>query len=244
VVEFKSKHHTTDQIAALVRDALATAGLPHHAIFRAVHDAARNMIAGVRAADLNSVLCTAHQLQRTIVGAMAKAENLNDHLGRVKVRPRLTQPVAALMRSYGHLLILPMLVYVVCVQGFVRLVHKSNVACADLREHQQRLGLFQHKLIQSNATRWNSTHDMSERVVEQRAAIQAMYAKDDTLPPKQRLYDVDDRLKDDDFNVLIDVSATLRPFRKVSCFSTHTQTRIHTHTHTLCRCLWRCKRTE
>jgi len=95
-------------------------------------------------------------------------------------------------------------------------VHKSNVATADLKEKQQQLGLFEHKLIQSNATRWNSTHDMADRVVEQRPAIDGMYAADDHRPPDKQLYEAGKRITAADYTMLTDMSITLRAFREVS----------------------------
>lgn len=113
----------------------------------------------------------------------------------------------------------------------MKLVHKSNVVSADLREHQKRLGMYEHKLIQSNATRWNSTHDMADRVVEQQAAIEAMYAAD--IHPTQPLYEKEKRLEPEDFDLLTDCSTTLRSFKEVGAHSrTFTHDHPHTHTHT------------
>jgi hypothetical protein len=109
------------------------------------------------------------------------------------------------------------------MQAFVGFVHKSNVASADLREHQKKLGLYEHKLIQSNATRWNSTHDMADRVVEQRAAVEAMYADDDKLPRHKQVYEREKRLESVDYEVLTDCSTTLRSFKEVGT-TTHTFT--------------------
>lgn len=47
----------------------------------------------------------------------------------------------------------------------------SNKAANYLREKQVQLGLPQHKLLQRCVTRWNSTLDMVERLVEQRWAL-------------------------------------------------------------------------
>lgn len=86
MVEFKSKHHTADEISKLVTAALEASGLPKDAVFRAVHDAAKNMVNGVRDADINGLLCTAHQLQRCVVQGMAKTQTLAEKLKKVKVR--------------------------------------------------------------------------------------------------------------------------------------------------------------
>lgn len=52
--------------------------------------------------------------------------------------------------------------------------HHSNVATEALKRRQQQLNLVQHKLIQRNNTRWNSTFYMFRRLVEQRQAINAV----------------------------------------------------------------------
>src|SRR5689334_5760053 len=101
------------------------------------------------------------------------------------------------------------------MQRFVAHVHSSNVATADLKEKQKKLGVFEHKLIQSNATRWNSAHDLSERVVEQRPAIDAMYAEDDKKAPNKQLYERNKRITPEDYEVLMDTSTTLRSFKEV-----------------------------
>lgn len=85
VREFKSKHHTAANIRAFLEEALIGAGLPKAAVFRIVHDAASNMIAGMGTCDLNSILCVAHQLQRCIVGSMGKGAALSEILKRAKV---------------------------------------------------------------------------------------------------------------------------------------------------------------
>jgi len=85
VIESKSKHHTAAQITSLINQALADADMPKFAVFRAVHDAANNMIAGVRDADLDTILCVAHQIQRCIVMTLSKVPDMSESLKRVKV---------------------------------------------------------------------------------------------------------------------------------------------------------------
>ncbi|CAI6372557.1 unnamed protein product [Macrosiphum euphorbiae] len=57
--------------------------------------------------------------------------------------------------------------------------HHSNVAALALRKKQQQLGLKELKLIQSCATRWNSSYLMCERLVVNRGAIIAVLADRD-----------------------------------------------------------------
>ena len=44
----------------------------------------------------------------------------------------------------------------------------STLASEELKKAQKDLGKPQHTLIQDVKTRWNSTHDMAERLLEQR----------------------------------------------------------------------------
>ena len=95
---------------------------------------------------------------------------------------------------------------------------KSNVQAAYLREAQVSIGAPQRALVQSNQTRWGSTHDMAERITEQRAAFPQAYAIDDERNPQacKKVFDPDKRLKPGDFTLLGQVVAVLNPFRKVT----------------------------
>ena len=48
----------------------------------------------------------------------------------------------------------------------------------DLRQKQIQLGLDQHKLISDVATRWESTFQMIDRILEQQKAVSAVLAND------------------------------------------------------------------
>ena len=63
-------------------------------------------------------------------------------------------------------------------KSLVQVFHRSWKKNRDLRLKQEVLGLPQHKLINSVATRWGSTYDMLARVVEQQQAISAVLAED------------------------------------------------------------------
>lgn len=52
--------------------------------------------------------------------------------------------------------------------------HHSTVATEALKQKQQLLNVPAHKLVQSCRTRWNSIHDMFERLLEQRWAVCAV----------------------------------------------------------------------
>ena len=53
----------------------------------------------------------------------------------------------------------------------------SNVAFHTLKRVQTQLGIKQHCLIQDQATRWNSSYYMLERLIEQRTALLAAGAE-------------------------------------------------------------------
>ena len=62
--------------------------------------------------------------------------------------------------------------------SLVELFHRSYKKTRDLRQKQEELGLPQHKIMGDVVTRWGSTYDMIERVVEQQRAISSILAED------------------------------------------------------------------
>ena len=85
--------------------------------------------------------------------------------------------------------------------------HKSTRASYVLGEKQQALGLPSHALIQEVETRWNSTLDMIERVLEQQSAICA------TLIDQKRL---DLMPQDSEFKILEEITKVIKPFRSIT----------------------------
>ncbi len=57
------------------------------------------------------------------------------------------------------------------VKKVVSFFHRSTTATAVLQDKQAILQLPTHKLVQNVPTRWNSSHDMLERFLEQQAAV-------------------------------------------------------------------------
>ena len=85
--------------------------------------------------------------------------------------------------------------------------HRSPRASHVLSEKQEALGCNSHKLIQDVDTRWNSTFEMVERIIEQQASICAALADQkrlDLLP------------KDAEFQILEELVTVLKPFKEVT----------------------------
>ena len=72
-----------------------------------------------------------------------------------------------------------------------------------LREKQVHLGIDQHKLISDVVTRWGSTYQMIERILEQQKAISAVLAED-----RKNWHHMP---TDQEFSVLETVAAVLKP---------------------------------
>ena len=61
--------------------------------------------------------------------------------------------------------------------GKLSATSSSVVAQNALEESQTRLNLPQHKLVQDVMTRWHSSYNMLERVIEQDTALSALLAE-------------------------------------------------------------------
>ena len=98
------------------------------------------------------------------------------------------------------------------VVAAVRIVthfHTSTLSANKLKEKQALLGIPQPKLIQDVETRWNSTHDMLARMLEQQVAVTAVMfqgyksLKDLSLDAKQ-------------VSVMEEVVALLSPLKEIT----------------------------
>ena len=85
------------------------------------------------------------------------------------------------------------------VECFSRSWKKSG----DLQEKQTQLGLKNHKLIGAVSTRWGSTYEMIERILEQQQAIAAVLAEDRKYRHKMPT--------ESEFTTLEAVAAVLKP---------------------------------
>lgn len=98
------------------------------------------------------------------------------------------------------------------VRKVVTFFHRSTTAAAVLKEKQVMLQLPLHKLVQDVATRWNSSHDMLERYLEQQAAVFSALTDKSV---KKNIKDVV-TLSDDDVKLAEDVVQVLKPLKIVT----------------------------
>ena len=87
--------------------------------------------------------------------------------------------------------------------SLVSVFNRSWKKNRDLREKQVHLGIDQHKLISDVVTRWGSTYQMIERILEQQKAISAVLAED-----RKNWHHMP---TDQEFSVLETVAAVLKP---------------------------------
>lgn len=104
------------------------------------------------------------------------------------------------------------------VKAAVKAVRQSHSQTAYLREARVAAGVFDHQLVQANATRWSSLANACDRLLEQRPALESAYAADDRARTSRRnrevVFPVDKRIDPDTFAGVCDLLAVLDPFRK------------------------------
>ncbi|KAM4723176.1 LOW QUALITY PROTEIN: zinc finger BED domain-containing protein 4-like [Rhinophrynus dorsalis] len=110
-----------------------------------VTDGAANMIKALRDGRFVGVRCSAHVLHLVVKAALEDSSNT----GRLSALLELCQQIS------GHF-------------------HLSVKDSQLLREEQKKADLPEHRLKQDVGTRWNSSLDMLERILEQKKAIHAM----------------------------------------------------------------------
>ncbi|XP_038141291.1 E3 SUMO-protein ligase ZBED1 [Cyprinodon tularosa] len=97
------------------------------------------------------------------------------------------------------------------VRKIVTFFHRSAAAAAVLKDKQKMLQLPSHKLVQDVATRWNQSHDMLERYLEQQAVFSALTDKS----VKKNIKDIV-TLSDIDVKLGGDVVQLLKPLKTVT----------------------------
>ena len=81
-----------------------------------------------------------------------------------------------------------------------------------LKEKQKMLKLPSHKLVQDVSTRWNSSHDMLERYLEQQAAVFSAFMDRSV---KKNIKDIV-TLSDADIKLAEDVIQVLKPLKTIT----------------------------
>lgn len=106
------------------------------------------------------------------------------------------------------------------VRKVVTFFHRSTTAAEMLKQKQELLQLPSHKLIQDVVTRWNSSHDMLERYLEQQAAIFS------ALTDKRVKKNVKDlvTLSDDDIKLAEALIQVVKPLKTVTTIMSTDQT--------------------
>ncbi|XP_077321711.1 zinc finger BED domain-containing protein 4-like isoform X2 [Lithobates pipiens] len=144
-----------------------------------VTDGGANMIKAVRDGRYVGVRCSAHILHLVV----------KDALDEKRRNGRLATLLDSCRKIAGH---------------FHRSVRDGHL----LREEQRKAGLTEHRLKVDVGTKWNSTLDMLERILEQKKAILAMTLK--------HFIGIRRSLGRDDWTMIGQLVEVLQPFRAVA----------------------------
>ncbi|KAH7678440.1 zinc finger protein, partial [Aphelenchoides avenae] len=143
-----SGSHTAERIEQIVYDLLREWDLDRERVHVILHDQASSMISAFEDSEIEDADCGAHKLNLIVRNSLYPKEG-----GKVMVTPITT--LLALCRS------------------IVTHFRHSHKASDILRQIQKQLNVVEHNLIQDVETRWDSTFFMIDRLLEQKAAINA-----------------------------------------------------------------------
>lgn len=149
----------------------------------------------------NKVVAVVHDNARNIVAAMEMTLELGE-----SVRCFCHSLQLAVNHSMKKQMIQDVLQKASNIVGHFK---HSNVAAKVLRKKQNMLNLAEHQLQNRCPTRWNSTFEMAERLVEQHQAIDAVFDDRDWTSVKVSRQM---KLVEDEWRFLRDLVHLLRPF--------------------------------
>ncbi|XP_056409016.1 zinc finger BED domain-containing protein 4-like [Hyla sarda] len=175
--EQHSSHNITRALQKMVAEWLGEQANTQAKMGFVVTDGAANMLKALRDGKFVGVRCSAHVLHLVVKAGIDDTTESNTKLSEV---------LDSCRKIAGH---------------FHRSVKDSHI----FRQEQIKAGLPQHRLKQDVSTRWNSTLDMLERILEQQKAIHAM--------SHEHVIGVARPLSREEWKIISQVVTVLSPFR-------------------------------
>lgn len=112
------------------------------------------------------------------------------------------------------------------VRRIVSFCHRTTTVAHILESKQEMLHLPKHTLINDVTTRWNSSYDMLERYIEQRAAVFSAL-RENALKKNKDI----PTLSDQDVRIAEEVIEVFKPLKTLTTLmsteSTHSDTQTH-----------------
>ncbi|KAJ7341004.1 hypothetical protein JRQ81_004569 [Phrynocephalus forsythii] len=125
-----------------------------------VMDAGRNMLTALNKVGLKDIVCMAHKLHLLARNALGLGSQVRETWCEGTKARALLEKCRQLIGHFS------------C----------SMKAAWKLREKQEKMGMAEHVLVQDMSTRWNSTSEMLERLVEQKDVLEAIMSTTSILP--------------------------------------------------------------
>ena len=174
--------HTGENIAHRLGEVVDSFEIPNFKRVAIVHDNASNM-----------TLCTETLRKQPEKWGKVQGVRCSGHTLQLCVNTAVKQDQIRRTVSAGR--------------NLVSHFRKSAKATAALNEKQKQQNVIEHKLIQDVSTRWNSTHSMLERLVEQRWPVTAVLSDPIVTKKGDRTLD----LTSDQWNLAQDTAEVLGP---------------------------------